>query len=90
MSRRKDRERFLQLKQQNPGYLGFRSGSTAVEAAPAPELASVLCSVCGRKRNVPVESVAGAGEDFICIRCQNQPDQDLSSQDNPGSNEQNP
>ena len=83
MSRRKDRERFLQLKQQNPGYLGFRGGTTAVESAPAPELVSVLCSVCGRKRNVPVESVAGAGEDFICIRCQNQPGQDHSGPDEP-------
>ncbi len=85
MSRRKDRERFLQLKQQNPGYLGFRGGDPAAVSAPAPELVSVLCSVCGRKRNVPVESVAGTGEDFICIRCQNQP-----GQDHPGPDEQNP
>ena len=85
MSRRKDRERFLQLKQQNAGYLGFRGGASAAVSAPAPELVSVLCSVCRRKRNVPVESVAGAGEDFICIPCQ-----DPSGQDNPGPDEQNP
>ena len=84
MSRRKDRERFLQLKQQNPGYLGFRGAALAAVSAPAPELVSVLCSVCRRKRNVPVESVARDGEDFICMRCQ-----DSSGLDNPGSDERN-
>ncbi len=84
MSRRKDRERFLQLKQQNPGYLGFWGAGLAAVSAPTPELVSVLCSVCRRKRNVPVESVAGDGEDFICMRCQ-----DSSGLDNPGSDEQN-
>ncbi len=73
MSRRKDRERFLQLKQQNPAYSGFRGGAPVAVSAPAPELVSVLCTVCRRKRNVPVESVSGAGEDFICIRCQDNP-----------------
>ena len=73
MSRRKDRERFLQLKEQNPGYLGFRGAALAAVSAPAPELISVLCTVCRRKRNVPVESVSGTGEDYVCIRCQDNP-----------------
>ena len=85
MSRRKDRERFLQLKQQNPGYLGFRGNAPAAVAAPVPELTSMLCTVCQRKRNVPVESVSGVDEDFVCIRCQNDP-----GQDHPASGEQNP
>ena len=75
MSRRKDRERFLRLKQQNPGYLGFRGSASAVVAAPAPALVSVLCTVCRRKRNVPVESISGAGEDYVCLRCQDNPGQ---------------
>ncbi len=70
--------------------MGFRGGTTAVESAPAPELVSVLCSVCRRKRNVPVESVAGAGEDFICIRCQDSSSQDNPGPDHPGPDEQNP
>ncbi len=85
MSRRKDRERFLELKQQNPGYLGFRGNASVAVAAPAPEFISVLCTVCQRKRNVPVESVSGAGEDFVCIRCQDDP-----GQDHPTPGEQNP
>ena len=80
MSRRKDRERFLQLKQQNPEYLGFRGGAPVAVAAPAPELLSMSCTVCRRKRNVPVESVSGSGEDYVCINCQN----------NPGQGEQSP
>jgi len=85
LSRRKDRERFLRLKQQSPGYLGFRGGAPAAVSAPAPELVSVLCTVCRRKRNVPLESVSGAGEDYVCIRCQDHPGQDL-----PAPGEQNP
>ena len=85
MSRRKDRERFLQLKEQNPGYLGFLGDAPAAVAAPAPELLSVLCTVCRRKRNVPVESISGDGEAFVCIRCQDLPGQDL-----PGPGEQKP
>ena len=78
MSRRKDRERFLRLKQQNPGYAGFRGDAPAAVSAPAPELLSVLCTVCRRKRNVPVESLSGAGENYVCIRCQDR-------QDDPGT-----
>lgn len=85
MSRRKDRERFLQRKQENPGYLGFRGAALAAAPAPAAELLSVVCTVCRRKRNVPVESVIGAGENFVCIRCQ-----DDSGQDDPAPSEQNP
>ena len=83
MSGRKDRERFLLRKQQNPGYLGFRGDARAVVSAPAPELVSVLCTLCHRKRNVPVESVAGTGEDYVCIRCQDGPGQELPGQDYP-------
>ncbi len=85
MSRRKDRERFLRLKQQNAGYQGFRGAAPAAVSAPAPELLSVLCTVCRRKRNVPVESISGTGEDYVCIRCQ-----DLPGPDHPGQGELNP
>ena len=63
-------------EQLNPGYLGFRGNAPAAVAAPVPELVSVMCTVCQRKRNVPVESVSGAGEDYVCIRCQDDPGQD--------------
>ena len=69
MSRRKDQERFLRLKQQNPDYVGFRGFSTAnVRAQVALE--SVTCSVCNRKRNVPSDSLPEDRDSYICARCQ--------------------
>ena len=56
MSRRKDLERFLRRKQANPGYHGFRGGDMVTEPTPQA-LASVVCSVCGRKRNVAGDTV---------------------------------
>jgi hypothetical protein len=69
VSRRKDRERFLRLKQQNPNYTGFRGDSTAPADPPAP-LESVTCSVCRRKRNVPVDSLPQDRSTFVCLQCQ--------------------
>ena len=53
---RKDRERFLRLREANPDYQGFR-GTATVEVAPPPPppaTESVTCSVCNRRRNVNV------------------------------------
>ena len=69
MSRRKDLERFLRLKQDNPSYQGFRGGNTVTEA-PSPALESVLCSVCGRKRNVASDTIPENRDDFVCMSCQ--------------------
>ena len=69
MSRRKDRERFLRLKEQDSSYRGFRGiGATT---APAPvELGTATCSVCQRKRNVPVDTIPEDPSTFVCVRCQ--------------------
>ena len=69
MSRRKDLERFLRLKQENPGYQGFRGGNTVTEKPP-PVLESVTCSVCGRKRNVAKDSLPEDRANFVCLNCQ--------------------
>ena len=69
MSRRKDQERFLRLKEQNPDYAGFR-GVNTVTAKAAPALESVACSVCGRRRNVPADSLPADRGDYVCLRCQ--------------------
>ncbi|MBM3942697.1 MAG: hypothetical protein FJ316_07215 [SAR202 cluster bacterium] len=66
---RKDRERFLRMKQQDPDYSGFR-GITATPAKPAEATESVTCSVCRRKRNVPVSSIPVDRERFVCLQCQ--------------------
>ncbi|MEK7814508.1 MAG: hypothetical protein AAB291_01175 [Chloroflexota bacterium] len=69
MSRRKDRERYQSLKQQNPDYGGFRGvTSTPIKAPPAME--SVVCSGCGRKRNVPVDTLPADRSRYLCLRCQ--------------------
>ena len=71
MSRRKDRERFNRMKEQNPGYVGFRGAEgTAVAAAPPPVLESVACSVCQRRRNVPVDTLPEDRGEYVCLRCQ--------------------
>ena len=71
MSRRKDRERFNRMKDRNPDYVGFRGATTVVAApAPAPALESVACSVCQRRRNVPVDSLPADRAEYVCLRCQ--------------------
>ncbi len=69
MSRRKDLERFLRLKRDNPNYQGFRGANTVTEKQ-APVLESVVCSVCGRKRNVDRDAIPEDRDNFVCIRCQ--------------------
>jgi hypothetical protein len=68
MSRRKDRERFLQKKQLNPEYKGFRGGAGGGVGADAP-LETVTCSKCGRRRNVAVGIALEQGESYICLSC---------------------
>ena len=69
MSRRKDQERFLRLKAENPDYTGFRGGNT-VTAKPQVALESVTCSVCQRKRNVAVDTLPADRQTYVCQRCQ--------------------
>jgi hypothetical protein len=78
MSRRKDRERFNRLKEQDSSYRGFRGINVASTPTPV-ELGSVTCSVCQRKRNVPVDTIPEDPSTFICVRCQEQ--QTLSQTD---------
>ena len=69
---RKDRERFLRMKTENPDYEGFR-GAASVTASlppPAPETESVTCSVCNRRRNVNVDSLPEDRSKYVCLRCQ--------------------
>ena len=72
MSRRKDRERFQRIKEQNPNYAGFRGADTVVSAppTPAPAVESATCSVCNRRRNVPVDTLPEDRAEYVCLRCQ--------------------
>ena len=69
---RKDRERFLRLKETNPGYQGFRGADTitAPPPPPAPVTEAVTCSVCQRRRNVNIQNLPADRSAYICLRCQ--------------------
>ena len=68
---RKDRERFIRLKEANPGYQGFRGAETMVAppTLPQPATESVTCSECGRRRNVNVDALPEDRSAYVCLRC---------------------
>ena len=68
---RKDRERYLRLKGENPDYGGFR-GLETVTTRAAPVTETVVCSVCNRKRNVAVDSLPEDRSTYVCLRCQDE------------------
>lgn len=70
MSRRKDRERFLKLRHQNPDYRGFRGYENDPSKTGNTPLVAVNCSVCGKKRNVAVGIAEEQGENYVCITCE--------------------
>ena len=70
MSRRRDREKFLELRRQNPDYKGFRGYENDPSRTGNTPLVAVNCSVCGKKRNVPVGIAEEQGENYVCITCQ--------------------
>ena len=65
---RKDRERYLQLKRDNPDYQGFRGAATVTAKAP-PVTEVVVCSVCNRRRNATVDSIPEDRSTYVCLRC---------------------
>ena len=67
---RKDRERFQLLRDSNPDYAGYRGKETVTIRAPLPEMETVVCSVCNRKRNVDSDSLPEDVSTFVCLRCQ--------------------
>ena len=69
MSRRKDRERVLAQKRLNPNYAGFRGHDREPARTGATPMTSLVCSVCGRKRNVPVGVAQEQGDRFVCSSC---------------------
>ena len=81
MSRRKDYERLLRLREENPDYTGFRGAQTVTEKAPS-QLETVVCSVCNRKRNVAADTIPANRDEFVCISCQ---DPKSSTEDQSGA-----
>ena len=67
---RKDRERFLQMQEANPDYVGFRGADAVVARAASPATETVVCSVCNRKRNVATDSLPEDVSTYVCLSCQ--------------------
>ena len=70
MSRRKDRERFLDKKHRYPEYVGFRGHNSEPDRRGQGQMQSVTCSVCGRRRNVPLGVALESGGEYVCMACQ--------------------
>jgi hypothetical protein len=70
VSRKKDRQRIEAMRRLDPDYRGFRGRENEPTRPGKTPLTSLVCSVCGRKRNVPVGVAAEQGERFICSTCQ--------------------
>lgn len=73
MSRRKDRERYLRLKQRDPDYAGFRGLGVATRPSVAVPLETIVCSVCHRKRNVPASDLPEDRHSYVCLSCEESP-----------------
>ena len=69
MSRRKDRERFEAMKRLDPDYQGFRGHAGEPSQSGQAPLESVVCTVCGRKRNVPRGIALESRDSFVCATC---------------------
>ena len=69
MSRRKNRERFEAMKRLDPDYKGFRGLASEPDRPGKTPLEAAICTVCGRKRNVPRGVAAEQGERFVCAAC---------------------
>ena len=79
MSRRKDRERILAQKRLNPNYVGFRGYDREPARTGSTPMTSLVCSVCGRKRNVPVGVAQEQGDGFVCSSCAEEQDTSTAS-----------
>lgn len=69
MSRKKDRQRYEAMKRLNPDYKGFRGHLLEPDRPGQTPLAALTCTVCGRKRNIPLGVAVAQGDQFVCQTC---------------------
>ena len=81
MSRRKDRERYLDMKHLNPEYTGFRGSAPGAPGTQTPPLETVTCSVCGRRRNVAIGTAMEEGESYVCLSCREEQEEAETAED---------
>jgi len=58
------------MKRLNPDYRGFRGHELEPDQPGQTPVEALTCSVCGRKRNVPLGIAAERGELYVCQSCQ--------------------
>ena len=69
MSRKKDRERYEAMRRINPDYKGFRGRGSEPDRSKTTPLEAIVCTACGRKRNVPVGIAIEQRDSYVCARC---------------------
>ena len=79
MSRRKDRDRYLALRHQNPDYKGFRGYENDPTRTGNVPLVALNCSICGKKRNVAVGIAEQQRENYVCITCESERESSITS-----------
>ena len=57
------------MKRLDPDYKGFRGLASEPDRPGKTPLEAAICTVCGRKRNVPRGVAAEQGERFVCAAC---------------------
>ena len=82
MSRRKNVERVQTQRRLNPDYKGFRGYGEEPTPANTP-LETVDCTVCGRKRNVPVGIAEEQRDSYVCQTCREDAEADAAAVEEP-------
>jgi len=57
------------MRRLDPDYKGFRGPGVEPDRRRKAPLEAVVCTVCGRKRNVPRGIALEQGEHYVCSRC---------------------
>ena len=67
------------MRRLDPGYRGFR-GHAAQPRAVVEPLEAATCTACGRTRNVPQSVAIEQRNTFICSRCRESSNVELSAE----------
>ncbi len=57
------------MRRLDPEYKGFRGPGVEPDRRRMAPLAAAVCTVCGRRRNVPRGIALERGEHDVCSRC---------------------
>ncbi len=72
VSKSKDRQRYGAMRRLNPDYAGFRGHDEEPTQPGKAPLQSLVCVLCGRKRNVLLGIALEQGARYVCLACREQ------------------